>query len=253
MSRCLSHTAVSQQTASASQPSRPVAAARSAAFFRGSSQSARLSASSRVPAASRSALRVEAARTKENKAELVADLTQRYNDSMLVASLDFMGLSVKQMEVVRRSLPEGTKLVVTKNTLAKIANNNCETPCEELNDVLKGPSAFLFINENIKDSLNAIKSAKKDMVEDEESTILSFTGASMEGDFFAGKDVMKLESMPTKQELIAKIAGMIKSIPQKTAVSINQVPSKLAYGVKAVPNKVGYGFRAWKESLDEEA
>ena len=46
--------------------------------------------------------------------------------------------------------------------------------------------------------------------------------------------VKKLESMPTKLELIATIARLINQVPTKVARGINQVPTKLAYGVKAL-------------------
>ena len=40
--------------------------------------------------------------------------------------------------------------------------------------------------------------------------------------------------MPTKQELMQKIAVLIKRVPTKLAVSINAVPRKVALGVKAL-------------------
>jgi len=47
-------------------------------------------------------------------------------------------------------------------------------------------------------------------------------------------DIKALEKLPSKMELIAKIAGSIKQVPTKLAVGVKQVPTKLAIGIKAV-------------------
>ncbi len=62
----------------------------------------------------------------------------------------------------------------------------------------------------------------------------SISGACMDGKFMTPAEFRKLEKMPTKQELIATIARLIKQVPTKVAVSVKQVPTKLAYGVKAL-------------------
>lgn len=56
----------------------------------------------------------------------------------------------------------------------------------------------------------------------------------MDGKFVTPEEFRKLEKMPTKQELIATIARLIKQVPTKVAIGIKQVPTKVAYGIKAM-------------------
>eukprot|EP00976_Prorocentrum_cordatum_P085106 1185930-Prorocentrum_minimum.AAC.2 len=70
---------------------------------------------------------------------------------------------------------------------------------------------------------------------------LEWTAACMDGTVYQASDVTKLETLPTRLELIAKIASLIKQVPTKTALA-----------VKAVPRKVGYAAKALQDKLEEE-
>jgi hypothetical protein len=56
-----------------------------------------------------------------------------------------------------------------------------------------------------------------------------------------GKDVGKLESLPTKKQLIGKIASSIKQITTKIPIGIKQITCKVAYGARV---RVGLGATA---------
>jgi len=71
---------------------------------------------------------------------------------------------------------------------------------------------------------------------------LQITGAVMDGNILDSAAATNLKNLPTKTELITKIAIMINKPVTKIAVGINQVPSK-----------VGYAARALKDKLEEEA
>lgn len=185
------------------------------------------------------ALKIEAARSLENKKELVAGLKEKFESSLLVTAINFEGLSVAQVKQLRRSLPEDVKLVMAKNTLAIKA---CEgTSHSEIGSCLKGPNALLFVEENISEGLKAVTNLKKELKDEIPESCLTYTGGSMEGKAFTDEEIKQLEKLPSKQELIAKIAGAIKAVPRK-----------VAYGVKAVPNKVGYAAKALQDKLEEE-
>jgi large subunit ribosomal protein L10 len=63
----------------------------------------------------------------------------------------------------------------------------------------------------------------------------------MEGLAYKDKAIEAVVSLPTKLELITKIAQGIKA-----------VPTKVARGVKAVPNKLGRAFGALKDKIEKE-
>jgi len=161
--------------------------------------------------------------------------------STVVVGLRYMGLSVKQMQQLRSSLPkEGATLLVCKNTLLKRAAEEVEG-WGELKDAAKGDNAWLFIQEDhvaasIKAYL-AFQSKLKEGVPKEERdafTLLNPSGGVMTGKALTVEEIRRLEKLPTKQELIATIARLIKQVPTKVAVSIKQVPTKVALGVKAL-------------------
>lgn len=154
--------------------------------------------------------------------------------STVVLGINYDKFKVKTISEFRRELPEGSELVVCKNTLMNRAASEVEG-WSSLSDFCKGPNAWLFIGEDIPGSIkpyrNLQKSLKKGGIETE------FTGGCLEGQGLQLADIKNLENLPTKQELIGKIAAMINQPVKKIAVGVRQVPSKIAYGVKAVSEK----------------
>ena len=74
--------------------------------------------------------------------------------------IDYRGLTVKEVEALRRSIREAdAKMGVYKNTLMRLALENAELP--ELGDILSGPSAFVFATGDPVASAKAIKDFAK--------------------------------------------------------------------------------------------
>ena len=63
---------------------------------------------------------------------------------------------------------------------------------------------------------------------------MELNGGCCDGDFLSIDDIKKLEKLPSKLELIAKIASMVNQVPTRLAVGVKQVPTKLATGIKKV-------------------
>ncbi len=63
---------------------------------------------------------------------------------------------------------------------------------------------------------------------------LTWNGGVMDGKFVKPADISKLESLPTKKQLIGQIAGGIKQVTTKIARANAGVALKMAYGVKAI-------------------
>ena len=63
---------------------------------------------------------------------------------------------------------------------------------------------------------------------------MDFSGAVLDGKYIAPAGMKALENLPTKLDLITKIACGIKQVPTKLARATKGVPSNLAYGVKAI-------------------
>ncbi|KAI8112716.1 hypothetical protein M9434_004036 [Picochlorum sp. BPE23] len=184
---------------------------------------------------------VAQALNRQAKEETVSKIVPLLEESTVVVGLRYQGLTVKQMQQFRRSLPaEGATLLVCKNTLIKLAADQVEG-WEELKPAAKGDNAWLFVQEEeISESIKAYLKFQKEVEgevppeERDSITALKMSGGVMSGKALTDADIKRLEKMPTKAELMATIARLLNQLPTKVAVSVKQVPNKLAYGVKAL-------------------
>jgi len=138
---------------------------------------------------------------------------------------------VKDFELFRSKLPATTKLFVCKNTLMIKATSG--TPYAPLEAACVGPNAFLFSGEDVASNIKAFNEMAK-VLKKAKGMELEWTGGVMDGKYVAPKDINKLESLPTKKQLIGQIAGAIKQVTTKVARATNGVSTKMAYGVKAL-------------------
>lgn len=168
----------------------------------------------------------EATLTKVNDIKSKADMAFAFK---------YETMTVNEMEDFRASLPDDASCVVIKNRLVKLSFGDDEQ-WSPLCDSLTGMNAFVFTTtESIKPTIKAYLKTAKDLKK--KPVPPEITGGVFDGQFLSPQDVEKLEDMPTKEELYAKIAGLIKQIPTKVAVGVKQVPTKIAYGVRAMSEK----------------
>jgi len=177
-------------------------------------------------------------RTLSDKKAIVADLKEQLSKTQLALVIDYKGLSVAQITDLRGRLREkGATCKVTKNTLMRIAVEEDET-WKPMQDFLKESSAFLLIEDDLGGAIKAYKEFQKATKKTE------IRGGVMEGNALSVEQVDAITELPSKEELMARIAGAINSIPTKVAVGLNAVPTKLAVGIKEVPASLGRAIHA---------
>ena len=170
-------------------------------------------------------------RTLENKKEIVADLKETLSESTLALVIEYQGLTVAEISDLRRRLrPSGTVCKVTKNTLMGIAIQD-DKKWEPLSELLKGSSAFLLVKEDFSSAIKAYQDFQKATKKTE------LRGGVMEGRLLKEPDVKALGDLPSKEQLMAQIAGAIKALATKIAVGINEVPGSLARALQAVADQ----------------
>ncbi|MFB2921960.1 MULTISPECIES: 50S ribosomal protein L10 [Aerosakkonema] len=170
-------------------------------------------------------------RTRENKDAIIADLKETLSQSQLVVAIDYQGLSVAEITDLRRRLrPTGTVCKVTKNTLMGIAVQDDEK-WQPMQEFLKGSSAFLLVKEDIGGAIKAYQDFQKATKKSE------LRGGVMEGRALNQDAVKAIADLPSKEQLMAQIAGALNSVTAKIAIAINEVPSSLARGLQAVADK----------------
>jgi large subunit ribosomal protein L10 len=170
-------------------------------------------------------------RSPDDKKAIVAELKETLSASQIALVIDYRGLTVAEMTDLRRRLrTTGAVCKVTKNTLMQIAIDGNET-WQPLSEFLAGSSAFLLVQEDLSGSIKAYQDFQKATKKTE------LRGGVMEGRALSEDQIKAIGSLPSKEQLIAQIAGAINGVATKVAVGINQVPSSLARAIQAVSEK----------------
>lgn len=173
-------------------------------------------------------------RTLENKQAIVADLKESLSQAQLAVVIDYKGLTVAEITDLRRRLrPKGAECRVTKNTLMRIAVQD-DPNWQPMAEICKESSAFMLIKEDLGGALKAYqdfqKAARKTLI---------VRGGAMEGRLLTEADVKAIADLPSKEQLMAQIAGAINGVASKLAIGINEVPSSLARALQAYADKDG--------------
>ena len=159
--------------------------------------------------------------------ETLAKIKDELDAVSAVWVVDYRGLTVKEAQQLRRNIREaGAHLTVYKNTLMKIALADAELPTME--DILQGPSAFVFADNDPAAAAKAVKEFAKG------NDKLVIKGGVMDGQQYDAAQVEAIASLPSREQLLAQIAGAISGVARGLAVTINGVPSGLAQCIKQI-------------------
>lgn len=170
-------------------------------------------------------------RTLANKQEIVATLKQELSETTMVAVINYQGLTVAEITDLRRRIrPKGGLCTVTKNTLmGKAIEGNAKW--QALESLLKGSSAFLLLKDDIGGSIKAYQDFQKATKKTE------LHGGVMEGRVLTGDDVKAIGDLPSKEQLMAQIAGALNSVTSKVAIGVKEIPASIARGLQAHVDK----------------
>ena len=157
----------------------------------------------------------------------VAGLKERIDASQMVFTCPAGGLTVAETQSLRRSLPEGSTVSVVKNTLMSRALEG--TDYDVATELAKGPNMWFFIEDDIGGTIKAFNSFTKDFDKKETHALI---GGAMEGTIYDAAGVKAIGDLPSKDELIARIAGGINAVPTKLARVVKAPNSKLARAIK---------------------
>ena len=128
--------------------------------------------------------------------------------------VDYRGLTVKQIQELRRAIRGAdATMKVYKNTLVHLALEQTDGP--DLDAILSGPSAFIFTGEDPVASAKVIRDYAKD------NETLEIKGGMMDGAFLDVAQVQAVASLPSREELIAKLLGTISNPLSQTVRVLN--------------------------------
>ena len=183
---------------------------------------------------------------KQEKIERVAELKQRIEGSDALLLTEYRGLSVSEITELRRSLAEGgTKFQVIKNTLMRRAVNDAGVA--EIEALIEGPSAVAFVDgDPVAAAKSVVDAAKK-------FPTLSLKGGFMDGKVLSADEAKALASLESREVMLSKVAGLVKSEMSKAAALFVGAQSKFASLLEAYKEKLPGEEAAEPEAAPAEA
>jgi large subunit ribosomal protein L10 len=158
-----------------------------------------------------------------------------YDEAMASAEhafiIGFKGITVNQVTELRsRVRKSGGQYVVIKNTLARLAVAG--KPLEQVREHFVGPTAVVFSKSDPVSLAKVLTEFAKD------APVIEFKAGLVEGQAIAANQVKEIASLPSRNELIAKLLFLLQSPvtrfvrvlaasgPQRLAIVLDQVAKK---------------------------
>ena|SRR5262245_18903124 len=162
---------------------------------------------------------------KEDKARVVADLTERLRSAETLIVADYRGLTMPQIDNLRGKLLEhGAKLTVVKNTLTRRAAK--DAGADALLALLEGPSAIAFIEAD--GDMVAVAKALADSARD--TKVLAIRGGILAGREISADDVDELSKLPPLEILRGQVLGAVIA-PLNQLLALVNAPLQNLYGL----------------------
>jgi large subunit ribosomal protein L10 len=162
----------------------------------------------------------------EQKQAVVAEIATQLAKAQAVIVAENRGLSVEAITRLRaKARKTGLYLRVLKNTLARRAVKG--TPFEKLADQLSGPLMYGIAQDPVAGAKVLAEFAK-------ENELFVIKGGAMPNAMMSSKDIKALATLPSREELLAKLAGTLQAPIAKFVRTLNEVPGKFVRTLAAV-------------------
>lgn len=164
---------------------------------------------------------------REEKVAVVAEVAERLRSADAVIVTEYRGMKVGQLANLRRQLRDvGGEYTVYKNTLSRLGAEQAGMP--QLSEVLVGPTGITFVQGDVAAAAKALRDAAK------ANPLLVLKGGVIGGKLISASDVEALADLPSREVLLARMAGALQAPLVKTAGLLQALPRNFAYGLKAL-------------------
>ena len=155
----------------------------------------------------------------KQKEEAVKKLAEDLKDAKLILLTDYRGITVEDATKLRAELRESNSeyRVIKNNIIKRALDLNGES---ELDDLLEGPTALITNNEDYLAPAKAIYNFTKD------HDFYKIKGGIIEGKVMTAEEIITLAKLPSRQELLAQLAGALLGNITKLAVALDAVKSQ---------------------------
>jgi large subunit ribosomal protein L10 len=162
----------------------------------------------------------------QQKEAVVAEVAKQIAGAQAIVMAENRGMPVAAMTQLRaKARASGVYFRVVKNTLVRRAV--AETPFAPLADKMVGPLAY-----GIGPDPVAVAKVLNDFAKGNEKFVIA--GGAMPGQVMSAKEVTALASLPSREELLAKLVGTMQAPIAKFVRTLNEVPSKFVRTLAAV-------------------
>jgi len=166
---------------------------------------------------------------RQEKTVVVEEISAQVVKAQSIVIAEYRGLDVASVTVLRKQAREsGVYLRVLKNTLARRAVAG--TPFEGLSSQLTGPLMYAI-------STDPVAAAKVLAGFAKSNDKLVLKGGALQNNVMSVEGVKALASLPSRDELLAKLLGTMQAPVAQFVRTLNEVPTKFVRGLAAVRDK----------------
>lgn len=162
----------------------------------------------------------------EEKKAVVAEIGAEVAKAQAIVVAEYRGIEVGDLTALRaKARAAGVYLRVLKNTLVRRAV--ADTPFSGLTDQLVGPLVYGMSGDPV-----AVAKVLHDFAKGNDKFVIK--AGAMANFVMSPKDVASLATMPSREELLAKLLGTMQAPVATFVRTLNEVPTKFVRGLAAV-------------------
>lgn len=150
------------------------------------------------------------------KEAAIKELAEQFKTDKLILLVDYRGINVEQVTKLRSDLrnANASYKVIKNNIVKRALNLNGENGLDSL---LEGPTAVVTSKEDYLEASKIIYKFSKD------NDFCKIKGGIIDGKVMTAEEIITLAKLPSRQELLAKLAGALLGNITKLAVALDQV------------------------------
>src|SRR5437762_10355205 len=173
---------------------------------------------------------------RAEKVAVVNEVREKFAAAGAALLTEYRGLNVAAISQLRRQLREaGGEYKIYKNTLVRFAARDLGL---EIDELLTGPTAIAFVQGDAA----AVAKALRDYARTNQNLVVK--GGLLGGRVLSAGDVQALADLPSRDVLLAQVAGAFQAPLATLAGLLQALPRNFAYGLKALIDQGGAGGAA---------
>lgn len=172
---------------------------------------------------------------RPDKVAVVDEVREHFSGADAALLTEYRGIDVTDMQTLRRSLREaGGQYKIYKNTLVRFAARDLGL---EIEDLLTGPTAIAFVPSDGGGDPVTVAKALRDFAKGNPNLVVK--GGVLGDSILSEADAKALADIAPREELLAKLAGLMAAPMQQFAGLLQAVPRDFAYGLRALIDQGG--------------